>query len=101
MDVKVMTHIDLSFETHEYDYLLEEINLYMDENSSPFVNSLEEMLDDLDRNYRKLSDFSIRTAMDFQFAGEFFKDIEEDIEEIDSEDYPLLRNLLATIANSI
>ena len=101
MIINITTHVNLNFGINDYDELILEINDFINNEDTDFISTLELILDDLEMNYHKLSNFTVGTFMEFKHAGEFFKDIKEDIEEIDPDEYPFLCNLLITIANNI
>jgi len=101
MIIDIITQITLYFEFKEYNDLIEEINNYLEENGSDFNDTLEIIQEELFSTEKQISPYTMMSTLSFKYAGEFFKDIKEDIEEIDNDDYPLLCNLLITIANSI
>jgi hypothetical protein len=101
MIIDITTQISLYFELKEYNELLQEIENYLEDNDTDFNETLSVIWDDLISNDRQISPYTMMSTLSFKYAGEFFKDIKEDIEEVDNEIYPLLCNLLITIANSI
>lgn len=101
MIIDIITQITLYFEFKEYRDLIDEIDNYLEENDSDFNGTLEIIQEELFSNGKQISPYTMMSNLSFKYAGEFFKDIKEDIEEVDNEIYPLLCNLLITIANSI
>src|ERR1035437_2920869 len=101
MIIDITTQISLYFELKEYNELLQEIENYLEDNDTDFNETLSVIWDDLISNDRQISPYTMMSTLSFKYAGEVFKDIKEDIEEVDNEIYPLLCNLLITIANSI
>lgn len=101
MIIDITTHANLNFELGEYNNLIKELETYIKLENTDLVLTLEELLDDLILHKKQLSNFSVGSYMEFKYAGEFFKDLHDDIEDMDTDEYPILYQLLITLAISI
>src|ERR1035437_3885090 len=101
MIIDITTQISLYFELKEYNELLQEIENYLEDNDTDFNETLSVIWDDLISNDRQISPYTMMSTLSFKYAGEFFKDIKEDIEEGCNEKYSLFFNLLIKKTNNI
>lgn len=101
MLIDIITYVNINLPIEEYALLVEEMCDFVDNEDSSFVGTIESILEDLENNMKILSEFSVISKLYFKEISEFFLDYQDDIEDIDNDEYPLLSNLLITIGNNV
>jgi len=102
MIININTIIHLNFDILEYSELITEISMYCEEFDTNLSETLVLVLEDLEVYKKVVSKYTVTSKIEMMcFGNDFFYGLEEEIQEMDIDEYPLLIDFLITIANKL